>query len=53
MVRQCPKNWPSYLLAGAAFLLVALAGANTILVLIGCALVGLAATRWQVGGMGK
>lgn len=53
MVRQCPKNWPSYLLAGAAFLLVALAGANTILVLIGCALAGLAATRWQVGGMGK
>ena len=53
MVRQCPRNWPSYLLAGAAFLLVALAGANTILVLLGCALAGLAATRWQVGGMGK
>lgn len=53
MVRQCPKNWPSYLLAGAAFLLVAFAGANAILVLLGCALLGLAATKFQVGGMGK
>lgn len=53
MLRQCPRNWPSYLLAAGAFLLVAFAGANAIVVLIGCALLGLAATKFSVGGVGK
>ena len=53
MLRQCPRNWPSYLLAAGAILLVAFAGANAIVVLIGCALLGLAATKFSVGGVGK
>ena len=33
------------------FLLVGFLGANSILVLIACALVGLAASKWKIGGM--
>lgn len=52
MAKQCPKNIPSYLLAAAAFVLVAFLGVNAVAVLIACALLGLAATRFQIGGMG-
>ena len=51
MAKECPRNVMSYLLAGAAFVLVGLFGANSILVLIACALVGLAATMLKIGGM--
>jgi chromate transporter len=51
MAKECPKNIMSYLLAGAAFILVGLLGANSILVLIACALVGLAASKFKIGGM--
>ena len=47
MARQCPWNLVSYLLAAAAFVLVGLLGANSILVLVACALVGLGASRWK------
>ena len=52
MARQCPRNIPSYLLAALAFGLVAFAGANAILVLLACALLGLAASKFHIGGMG-
>ena len=51
MAKECPRNVMSYLLAGAAFVLVGLFGANSILVLIACALVGLAASKLKIGGM--
>ena len=47
MARQCPWNLVSYLLAAGAFVLVGLLGANSILVLVACALVGLGASRWK------
>lgn len=53
MAKQCPRNLASYLLAALAFGLVAFAGANAILILLACALIGLAATRLKIGGMGK
>lgn len=53
MAKQCPRNIPSYLIALAAFVLVAFCGANAVLVLLACALVGLAASKLRLGGMGK
>lgn len=53
MAKQCPRNVPSYLLAFLAFGLVAFAGANAVLVLLSCALLGLAASKLHIGGMGK
>ena len=43
MAKECPRNVMSYLLAGAAFVLVGLFGANSILVLI--------ASKLKIGGM--
>ena len=51
MAKECPRNVMSYFLAAGAFLLVGFLGANSILVLIACALVGLAASKWKIGGM--
>ncbi len=51
MAKECPRNVTSYLLAAGAFILVGLFGANSILVLISCALIGLAASKLQIGGM--
>lgn len=42
MYRQCPKNLFSYILAALAFLAVTILGANAVLVLLACALTGLA-----------
>lgn len=43
MYKQCPHNLFSYVLAGAAFIAVALLGANAVIVLLACGLTGLAA----------
>ncbi len=43
MAKQCPKNTFSYVLAGASFLAVAAFGASPVVVLLACALTGLAA----------
>ena len=51
MAKECPWNIVSYLLAAGAFVLVGLLGANSIVVLIACALVGLAASKLKIGGM--
>ena len=51
MARQCPWNLVACVLAGAAFVLVGFFSANSILVLVACALVGLAASKWKIGGM--
>lgn len=51
MAKECPWNIVSYLLAAGAFVLVGLLGANSIVVLITCALVGLAASKLKIGGM--
>ena len=51
MARQCPWNAVSCVLAAGAFVLVGFFGANSILVLVACALIGLGASRWKVGGM--
>ena len=51
MAKECPWNIVSYLLAAGAFVLVGLLGANSIVVLVACALVGLAASKWKIGGM--
>ena len=51
MAKECPRNVTSYLLAAGAFILVGLFGAHSILVLISCALIGLAASKLQIGGM--
>ena len=51
MAKECPWNIVSYLLAAGAFVLVGLVGANSIAVLIACALVGLAASKLKVGGV--
>lgn len=53
MARQCPRNVLSYGLAALAFALVALAGANAILVLLACALIGLAASMLCGRGVEK
>lgn len=44
MYRQCPKNKISYGIAAGAFLLAAVFHVNILLILIGCALTGLAAS---------
>ena len=51
MAKECPWNIVSSLLAAGAFVLVGLLGANSIVVLIACALVGLAASQLKIGGM--
>ena len=51
MAWQCPWNLVACVLAGAAFVLVGFFSANSILVLVACALVGLAASKWKIGGM--
>lgn len=51
MAKECPWNLVSYILAAGAFLLVGFFGANSILVLIACALIGLAASKLKIGGM--
>ena len=51
MAKECPWNIMSYILAAGAFLLVGFFGANSILVLIACALIGLAASKLKIGGM--
>ena len=51
MARECPWNLLSYVLAAGAFVLVGFFGANSILVLLACALVGLAASKLRIGGM--
>ena len=51
MARECPWNLVSCILAAAAFVLVGLLGAHSIVVLIACALVGLAASTLQIGRM--
>ena len=51
MAKECPWNIVSYILAAGAFLLVGFFGANSILVLIACALIGLAASKLKIGGM--
>lgn len=43
MYKKCPKNGLAYFVAGAAFVLVALLKLNVILVIVLCALAGLAA----------
>ena len=49
--RSIPWNAVSCVLAAGAFVLVGFFGANSILVLVACALIGLGASRWKVGGM--
>lgn len=51
MARQCSWNPVACVLAAGAFLLVGLWNASSILVLLGCALVGLVATKLKIGGM--
>ena len=51
MARQCPWNVTSYVLAAGAFVLVGFFGANSILVLVACALLGLGASKLKIGGM--
>lgn len=51
MARECPWNTLSYVLAAGSFVLVGFFGANSILVLLACALLGLAASKLKVGGM--
>ena len=51
MARQCPWNLVSYVLAAGAFVLVGFFGANSILVLLACALLGLGASKLKIGGM--
>lgn len=41
MYRQCPKNLPSYIVIGAAFILAAFLNVPVLLIIIGCALFGL------------
>ena len=41
MYKQCPKNLISYLIAGAAFIAVAIFDVIVLIVIIGCAVVGL------------
>lgn len=50
MYKQCPKNLFSYILAGAAFLAVTLLGTNAVVVLLACALTGLAAALMKGRG---
>lgn len=47
MYRQCPKNAVSYIVMGAAFVLVAFLGLDVLPVIIGCAVVGLLTTLYQ------
>lgn len=44
MHKQCPKNRSSYVVMAAAFILVAVFDLNVLLVIIGCAVAGLAAS---------
>lgn len=48
MYRQCPKNKISYVIAGGAFVCVAVFDVNVLFVIIGCALFGLFAS-WAAG----
>ena len=41
MYKKCPKNWVSYVVLGAAFVLAAFVKINVIFVVIGCAVFGL------------
>lgn len=50
MTKLCPKNLLSYGIALAAFVLVTFFGANAILVLLACALTGLAGAWLKPGG---
>ncbi|MDO5293564.1 MAG: chromate transporter [bacterium] len=53
MAKECPKNILSYTIAGFAFILVAILGVNVIIVLILCALIGIAASKIQFKKMGE
>lgn len=53
LYKQCPQNIFSYILAAVAFIMVAFCGADAVLVLLSCALTGLAAALLRQGGEGK
>ena len=53
MLRQCPKNIVSALLAAAAFAVVTFAGVNAVFAIIGGALIGLACALAARRGGGK
>ncbi|MDO5520246.1 MAG: chromate transporter [bacterium] len=56
MAKECPRNIVSYAIVGLAFTLVAIFGVNVIIVLILCALIGIAASKLKfekTGELGK
>ena len=53
MYKQCPKNLVSYIIAAFAFIAVAVFDINILLVLIACAVAGLAYSAFAVKGAEK
>lgn len=50
MFKQCPKTVVAYILAGAALLISTFTGVNVIIIIIGCAIVGLCSFLLAKGG---